>query len=90
MNLLEWATDLARDITTFSTQIKHLEEDFKNLREQVLEMSESLHDMRERVIRLEAERNADRREMEAVIARFQTEVERAELKMRALPPTENI
>lgn len=47
-------------------------------------------DVRERLARLETSRNADRAEMQAEIARFKVEVERAELQMTRLlsPPDE--
>lgn len=49
-----------------------------------------LADMRERLARLETSRNADHAEMQADIARFKTEVERAELHLARLlsPPAE--
>ena len=47
-----------------------------------------LADIRERLARLETSRNADRAEMQAEIARFKVEVERAELQFSRLlsPP----
>lgn len=45
-----------------------------------------LADIRERLARLETSRNADRAEMQADIARFKVEVERAELKLTRLLP----
>jgi predicted nuclease with TOPRIM domain len=46
-----------------------------------------ISDMRERLARLEASRNADRAEMQAEIARFKVEVERAELQLSRLLPS---
>ncbi len=47
-----------------------------------------LADIRERLARLETSRNADRAEIQAEIARFKVEVERAELQLtRVLPPS---
>jgi hypothetical protein len=45
-----------------------------------------LADIRERLARLEAARNADRAEMQADIARFKVEVERADLRLARLLP----
>jgi protein subunit release factor A len=49
-----------------------------------------LVDIRERLARLEASRSADRAEMQADIARFKAEVERAEFQLTRLlsPPDE--
>jgi hypothetical protein len=43
-----------------------------------------LADMRERLARLESSRSADRAEMQADIARFKAEVERAEIRLTGL------
>src|SRR5215475_14250936 len=44
-------------------------------------------DIRERLARLEASRDADRAQMQADLARFKTEVERAELQLTRLLQT---
>ena len=46
--------------------------------------------MRERVARLEAAREADRAQMQAELARFKSEVERAEMRLlKQLPDDKN-
>ena len=42
--------------------------------------------MRERLARLEASRDADRAQMQAELARFKIEVERAELRLTRILP----
>ncbi|MDQ3814486.1 MAG: hypothetical protein M3347_11105 [Armatimonadota bacterium] len=43
-------------------------------------------DVRERLARLEAAREADRAQMQAELARFKAEVERAELRLSRMLP----
>jgi len=77
-------------IATAVHRLDALAEDVRGLRTAVstrLErLEEQLADMRERLARLEASRDADRAQMQAELARFKIEVERAELRLTRLLP----
>jgi uncharacterized protein involved in exopolysaccharide biosynthesis len=77
-------------IATAVHRLDALAEDVRELRTAVsarLErLEEQLADMRERLARLEASRDADRAQMQAELARFKIEVERAELRLTRLLP----
>lgn len=88
MSLFDRVNNFAKTLYTYEEQLKHLQNGLDEARQNIHNLGEHVQDIRQRVTRLEAERNAERREMEALISRFQLEVERAELRMRALPPTE--
>ena len=52
----------------------------------VEKLESQMADLRERIVRLETSREADRSQMQAEVARFKAEVERAELRLtRSLP-----
>ena len=69
-----------------------LAEDVRELRTTVRSrldrFEEQLADICERLARLEASRDADRAQMQADLARFKTEVERAELRLVRLLQTQ--
>ncbi len=78
-------------IATIVHRLDAVTEDVRELRKVVDAGFEKLQresaDMRERLARLEALRDADRAQMQAELARFKAEVERAEMKLaRLLPP----
>ena len=77
-------------IATAVHRLDALAEDVRELRTAVsarLErLEEQLADMRERLARLEASRDADRAQMQAELARFKIEIERAELRLTRLLP----
>lgn len=62
------AQDIVALRTTIGTRLDNLEK--------------QLGDMRERLARLEASRDADRTQIQAEISRFQSDVERAEFRLR--------
>ena len=79
-------------IATLMYRVDQLTEEMRELRTTVtgrLEKLESqLVNARERLTRLEVSRDADRAQMQANLARFQAEVERAELRLTRLLPTQ--
>lgn len=79
-------------IATAVHRLDVLAEDLRELRTTVRarldRVEEQLGDVRERLARLEASRDADRAQMQADLARFKTEVERAELRLTRLLPTQ--
>lgn len=92
----------SEQISSFLTRLATLDLQFKTIQssadrqqnaidglsQKLDELTRHMAETDVRIARLEESRNAERREMEALISRFQLEVERAELRMRALPPTE--
>jgi uncharacterized protein involved in exopolysaccharide biosynthesis len=78
-------------IATAVHRLDALAEDLRELRTTVgarLDREEQFADVRERLARLEASRDADRAQMQADLARFKTEVERAELRLTRLLQTQ--
>ena len=77
-------------IATVVYRLDALAEDLRELRAAVSARIERLEgqvaDLRERLARLEASREADRAQMQADLARFSAEVERAELRLTRLLP----
>jgi uncharacterized protein involved in exopolysaccharide biosynthesis len=77
-------------IATVVHRLDSLAEDLRELRTVVSARIERLEgqvaDLRERLARLEASREADRAQMQADLARFSAEVERAELRLTRLLP----
>ncbi|HEV8715287.1 MAG TPA: hypothetical protein VGX03_20955 [Candidatus Binatia bacterium] len=75
-------------IATAVHRLDVLAEDLRELRTTVRvrldRLEEQLVDVRERLARLEASRDADRAQMQADLARFKMEVERAELRLTRL------
>ena len=71
-------------IATIVHRVDSVTEDLKDFRASITVRVEKLEsqtgDLRERVARLEASREADQAQMRAELARFKTEVERAELR----------
>lgn len=76
-------------IATLVHRLDELADDVRELRGTVnakLDRHDTqLADVRERLARLEALRDADRAEMQAYLARFNVEVERAELRLQRVP-----
>jgi hypothetical protein len=80
-------------LATIVYRLDALAEDVHELRATVFPRLEKLEgqwaDVRERLARLEASRDADRAQMQADLARFKAEVERAEFRLaRRLPQQE--
>jgi len=78
-------------IATLVHRVDELTEDIRELRitmnARLERLEGQLTDVRERLARLEASREADRSQMQADLARFKAEVERAELRLVRLLPT---
>jgi predicted nucleic acid-binding Zn-ribbon protein len=77
-------------IATIVHRLEALTEDVRELRiaatSRLEKLESQIADMRERLARIEASREADRAQMQAELARFKVEVERAELRLaRPLP-----
>jgi predicted nucleic acid-binding Zn-ribbon protein len=87
MGLLERLGELGKALLTTETELRHLREIMGEIRQEVRSMRDDVQDLRERMVRLETARGADRSQMEAELARFKAEVERAELRLtRQIPP----
>jgi predicted nucleic acid-binding Zn-ribbon protein len=86
VGLLERLAELGRLLLTTETELRHLREVVGEIRQDLRQVTGDVQDLRERIIRLEASRAADRDQMEAAIARFKAEVERAELRLSRLAP----
>lgn len=86
----EGVLQTVQKIATAVHRLDEMAEDLRELRVAVagrLERLESqMADLRERVARIEASREADRSQMQAELARFKAEVERAELHLAKLMP----
>jgi regulator of replication initiation timing len=87
MSLLERLAELAKSVLTTEAEMRHLRDGLSDVRQEVHRIRLEVQDLRDRLIRVEASREADRSHLEAQVARFQAEVERAELRLtRLLPP----
>jgi hypothetical protein len=77
-------------LATMAYRLDALGEDVRELRATVFPRMEKLEgqvaELRERFARLETSREADRAQMQADLARFMAEVERAELRLSRLQP----
>jgi uncharacterized protein involved in exopolysaccharide biosynthesis len=80
MNIAERLGELVTSALTISADIKHLRDLLGETRQEVSALTRDVHDIRERVVRLETQREADRAQMAAELARFKAEVERAALR----------
>ena len=88
MGLLDRLGEIARAVMTTDVELRHVRDSLNDVRQEVRRLADDISDMRERLIRLEASRDADRSHLEAALARFKTEAERAELRLtRLLPPS---
>ena len=80
-------------IATVVQRLDTLTDDLRELRTTISTRLERLEghvaDLRERLARLEASRAADLAQMQAEFARFQAEVDRAELRLRRSLPTQS-
>ena len=78
-------------LATMFHRLDELTEDLDDIRISTRARLEKLEgqsaDLRERVARLEASRDADRAQLQAELARFRTEVERAELLLTKRSPS---
>lgn len=84
MSFLERLAELSKTVLTADVGIKHLSELLNETRLSVSRLELSLQDIRERLTRLETLREADRAQLAAEMAKFQTEVTRAELRLTHL------
>lgn len=88
MGLFERLAELGKAMLTTESELRHLRETMTDIRQEVRNLADDMRDMRERLVRLETARTADRTQMEAELARFKAEVERAEFRLsRQLPST---
>ncbi len=87
MSFLERIGNLTQRFLTIDVEMKKLEQEQDQPRQIVERLDQKLQSLEHRVLQLEARHDADRREIEAMITRFQLEVERAELRLsRQLAP----
>lgn len=86
MNLLERLAEMTKAVLTTDAELRHQREMLSEIRQEIGKLTGGLQDLRERVTRLEASREADRAQIAAEVARFRTEVERAELRFSRLLP----
>jgi chromosome segregation ATPase len=95
MSLLDRLGKLARDFATIDLQLRNLTERLNETRQEVRGLATDIGSLRERVTRLEEARRADQAELaakqshiEANIAKFGADLERALLQAerRQLPP----
>jgi predicted nucleic acid-binding Zn-ribbon protein len=89
MSLLERLGELGKALMTTDTELRHLRETMGEIRQEVRGLRDDVQDLRERIIRLETARGADRSQLEAELARFKVEVERAELRLARQTPPHN-
>jgi predicted nucleic acid-binding Zn-ribbon protein len=88
MSLLDRLGELAKAVFTTEAELRHLRDGLSDIRQAVHGFRMDVQDVRERLVRLETSRQADRSQVEAEIARFKVEVERAELRLSRLPPAQ--
>jgi predicted nucleic acid-binding Zn-ribbon protein len=86
VSLLERLAELGKSLLTTEAELRHLRETLSDIRQEVRQLTDSMQDVRERLVRLETARSADRAQMEAGIAQFKAEVERAESRLTRLSP----
>ena len=87
MNLLERFGELGKALFNTRLELQHAREeqakdrqDVKALGERLVALAKEVQELRERVVRLETQRDADREQMKAELARFMLDVERAALR----------
>ena len=99
MTLWERLSEVTKTFLTIETNLDHqseklanLEREFRSLsaeqRANLSELLREINDLKERVVRLETSRDTDRQSVENLLVRFQLEVERAELRLKQLPPSQ--
>lgn len=103
MSFLDRLAEMAKSAATTDLQLQQLRRDLDRIGESVDDLVQTVQDHAMRITRLEAQRDADRsqfdalraqleaecRASEATLAQFRLEVERAELRLhRPLPPGE--
>ena len=81
-NILQTLQRYATIVQRLDALVTEQREFTKTVATRLDRLESQLTDIRERLARLENSRNADRAELQADIARFKAEVERAELKLR--------
>ena len=86
--------ELARSLVTIDQEMKHLRETLQAVQEENRSIQEDfkvvvreIGDLKVRLTRLETSRDTDRQSVENLLVRFQLEVERAELRLKQLPPS---
>jgi hypothetical protein len=90
VSIFERLGELAKAALTVDTQLHQQQELLAGIRQEVLRIDRDVQDLRNRVIRLEAYRDADRAQMDAEMARFKLEVERAYTRLSRLLPEGSI
>lgn len=87
MNILGEGWDALKRLANIDISLQHLEKSMDEITDELREMGRNVGDLQVRVARLEAQREADRRELQAEVSRFKAEAERFELRLlRQLPP----
>jgi SMC interacting uncharacterized protein involved in chromosome segregation len=90
MSLIDRIAELSKTLLTTDVAMRHLQESVNEVKKEVSELARAMQDIRDRLTRLETAREADRAQIAAELARFKTEVERAELRLtRLLPAAQN-
>ncbi|MBI3910471.1 MAG: hypothetical protein HY320_05990 [Armatimonadetes bacterium] len=86
MNVLERISEMTKGVFTTQVELAHLKEVRAEIRVETGIMRGEIRELRERVVRLEAAHEADHARMQADLARFMAEVERAETRLSHLLP----
>lgn len=90
MSFLDRLADMAKSAATTDLQLEQLRRDLDKVGESVDDLVKTVQEHESRLVRLEAQRDADRAQLEAMLAQFRAEVERAELRLnRQLPPAQS-
>ena len=82
LSILQKYATLVHRVDDVTSELKDLR---SSSTEQLARLEATTADIRERLARLEASRDADRSHMQADLARFKLEVERAELRLSQPP-----
>ena len=68
--------------------LQAVQEETRSMQEDFKVIAREMSDLKVRLARLETSRDTDRQSVENLLVRFQLEVERAELRLKQLPPSQ--
>lgn len=74
MGWIDRLVDISRSLLTLQDQIQQLRTESLELRNDLRELRSSVHTLAERVVRLEAQREAENAERQAMLKRFEAEL----------------